>query len=277
MKQFIFIVFAMCWCRLQAQELFVFSEPASNMPAHSVAAKLTARYPVAPGGIASQRYMPEVMAGINKQLMLHGSITCSDIYSSALRWESAKVYGKWRFYSNDGVHRHFRLAAYAEGAYTRNPFRYDVLNLDGDHSGVQAGFIATQLLNKMAISATTGITSVSGSGMPDAIHKIKDANALNYTISAGYLVLPRKYTSYRQTNFNVYLELTGMKGLQHGGYMVDVAPALQVIINSNLKINAGYQIQVAGNMLRMANRTLLIGFERTFLGVLKPKRKPVIQ
>jgi hypothetical protein len=37
---------------------------------------------------------------------------------------------------------------------------YDELSLEGDQSGVQAGLIATQLLHKLAISATVSGTQI---------------------------------------------------------------------------------------------------------------------
>lgn len=274
MRRYIFILLTACCQHAAAQELFVFTEPASNMPAHSIGVRLNARYPVAHyGTFTPQRYMPEIMAGISRQLMLHTSATFSDIYSRRVRWESAKVYAKWRFYSNDDIHKHFRLAAFLEGAYSRNPFLYGELNLDGENSGIQGGLIATQLLNKLALSGTASVIKALGISGAHAEHSAHALQALNYTLSAGYLLLPRQYTGYRQTNVNVYMEMIGMKGLGKKDYNLDLAPALQVVISSNLKINAGYRFQVAGNMFRIANQNWVFGLERTFLGALQRKGK----
>src|SRR5437762_13184866 len=113
-KSFIYIIACCLFSQMAvSQELYVFSEPASNMPAHSMSAKLTYRTPVSKyNNSYRQRYTPEVMLGVNKQWMLHVSSSFSDFYTTQLRWESVKTYAKYRFYSNDDVHRHFRMAVF---------------------------------------------------------------------------------------------------------------------------------------------------------------------
>ena len=61
---------------ISAQELYVFTEPASNMPAHSISAKLSTRL-LNEGlyGIIRQRYSPELMLGLSKNWMFHGIVT----------------------------------------------------------------------------------------------------------------------------------------------------------------------------------------------------------
>jgi hypothetical protein len=251
---------------LLAQELFVFSEPASNMPARSVSVKVAARTPISKyNNFFKQRYTPELMFGINKQLMVHVSSTFADFYTPTVKWESWKLYGKWRFFSKDDVHKHFRLAAFAEGALSKSPFLYGDINLDGDNSGIQGGLIATKLVNKLAVSATTSVIRVFAEKGEHTAHSGHSVEALNYSVSAGYLLFPRNYTDYKQTNLNVYLELIGMRGLDARHYMLDLAPAVQVIITSNLKINAGYRYQLRGNMLRVGEKNWVIAVERTFL------------
>ena len=57
---------------LSAQELFVFSEPASNMPAKSIGLRATNwLMPVVAKTQGSYQLLPEVMWGVNKNLMLH--------------------------------------------------------------------------------------------------------------------------------------------------------------------------------------------------------------
>jgi hypothetical protein len=256
------------------QELYVFSEPASNMPSHSLSAKLNYRSPVSKyNNYYKQRYTPELMFGVNSKWMLHASGTFSDFYSPVVRWESVKGYAKYRFYSNDDVHRHFRMAAFAEGSYSRNPFYYGDINMDGDNSGVQAGLIATQLVNKLAVSATASVIKVFADEGEHAGHLGHSLKALYYSLSAGYLLLPVEYTSYKQMNLNIYFETIGMKGFDAGDYMLDLAPALQFIFNSNLKVNLGARLQVMGNMLRVGEQNYYVSLERTFLGALQRKKK----
>ncbi len=270
----LFSVFSHC---LSAQELYVFTEPASNMPASSISAKLTAKYPNSKyNNYFKQRYKPEIMFGITKNLMVHASSTFSDYYSYRLRLESGRLYAKWRFYSKDDIHRHFRLAAFAEGAYSNSPFLYGDINLEGDNSGMHGGLIATQLLNKLAISGTAGVIKVYSKTAQHSGHEGHSLEALNYSLSAGYLLFPKSYTDYKQPNLNLYMEMLGMKGLKQNDFMLDLAPAVQLIVNSNLKINAGYRFQVKGNMLRVGEQSWQLSLERTFLGVLKNKTKRTV-
>ena len=55
-----------------AQELFVFTEPASNMPAKSIGIRLMNSFMGNSDKTINYHVMPEVMVGVNKKLMLHG-------------------------------------------------------------------------------------------------------------------------------------------------------------------------------------------------------------
>lgn len=275
MKQsFIGAILLMTGHVLTAQELYVFSEPASNVPAKSVSVKYTGKFlKSSHNDRIEQRHMPEVMLGLSKEWMLRASTTMSDMYSSNLRWESAKLYTKYRFLSNDDVHKHFRMAAFAEASYSRNDMMYDELSLDGDQSGIQGGLILTQLWDKLAISSTLGYLQVIQRQPP--LHHVGmekfPEQAFNYSLSAGYLLLPRHYTSYKQTNVNLYAELLGQQTLDNKKFYVDFAPAIQFIINSTAKLNAGYRIQLNSDMNRMAQNRLQLSFEYVFLNALKNK------
>lgn len=252
-----------------SQELYVFSEPASNMPSKSVGLKFTARYPHRADGINKQRYMPEIMFGINKNWMVHISSTLSDYYQKKIKLESGKAYVKYRFFSNDDVHKHLRIAAFADAGFTRNPYTYMDANLEGDNDGVQLGVIATQLVNKLAVSGTVSYLKILGDNNGELHHQTRAYNMLNYSLSTGYLLLPKEYVNYNQTNVNLYLEALGMQGLDKNHYSLDLAPALQFIFNSNSKINLGYRFQVAGNMNRTGKQMLQISLERTILNAWK--------
>jgi len=251
----------------RSQELYVFSEPASNMPSKTIGVKLTAIYPNA--GSFTQRYKPELMVGINKNWMVHLSSTLSNYYTNNTRFESGKVYAKYRFYSDDDVHKHFRMAAFADVALTRNPYLYDEINLDGDNDGAQIGLIATKLVNKLAVSGTVSYTRFFPARKDHQQMENPSLNGSYYSLSAGYLVLPKEYVSYSQPNLNLYVELLGNQSLDKRHYAVDLAPAAQLILNSNTKINFGYRFQVVGNMSRMAESSWLIGLEHTIFNVWK--------
>jgi hypothetical protein len=260
---------------VQAQELYVYTEPASNMPAHSISTKLTSHFVTNDNiyGRFSHRYMPEIMFGLNRNLMVHVSSTFANMHTSNFRFESVSVYGKYRFLSNDDIHKHFRMAVFADASYTRSPFHYDEITLMGDKSGIEAGLIATQLVNKLAVSATVSHVQLLDKSRFNKVLYIPERNyqAINYALSAGYLVLPRNYTDFRQTNFNVYTELLAQQTLDRKTWYIDMAPAVQFIFNSISKLNIGYRFQLSGNMDRMSNSSILVSYEYTFLNALKKK------
>ncbi|MFM9909641.1 MAG: hypothetical protein ACKVOW_09840 [Chitinophagaceae bacterium] len=253
-----------------SQELYVFTEPASNMPAKSITAKYSLKLL---DGYHSkkteQRHAPEIMIGINKKWMLHLATSFSDMYSSNVRWESARLYAKYRFLSFDEVHKHFRMAFFAQGSLSRNNPFYDELSLEGDQPGFQIGVIATQLINKIAVSASfSNVQVLQQSRWNKDYPQVYPFQAIDYSLSAGYLLLPRSYTNYKQTNLNLYIELLGQRTYDLAHYFADIAPSIQLIFNSNSKLNIGYRVQLGGDMHRMATKSWMISFERTFLNAL---------
>lgn len=209
--------------------------------------------------------------------MVHTSATFSDMHQPAFIFESARLYAKWRFLSVDDLHKHFRLAAFGAATYSRNHLDHNEINLmGGDQSGVQAGLIATQLWNKLAVSGTVSLNEIIDKERRKKLSPEQYAfSSVNYSISAGYLVLPKEYTSYKQTNLNLYFEILGSRNLNwtEDKYYVDFAPAIQLIFNSNSKLNMGYRFQVAGDIYRLMDKSFSISFEHTFLNALKKKRK----
>jgi hypothetical protein len=96
---------------------------------------------------------------------------------------------------------------------------------------------------------------------------------MNYSLSAGYLLLPREYTSFRQTNLNLYAELLAQQTFDRKTHYIDLAPAVQFIFNSISKLDLGYRFQLSGNMQRMAKQSVLLSYEYTFLNVGKRKNR----
>ncbi len=255
-----------------AQELYVFTEPASNMPSKSISAKLSGKFM---NSVHSQflehRITPEVMLGLNKNWMVHLTGTFSDMYTKDLRWESVRLYAKYRFFTMDDVHKHFRMAAFAEASHSENDLFYDEISLEGDQSGVQGGLVVTQLWNKIALSSTVSYIQVT-TKKPKFFQDSYPYQAFNYSLSAGYLLLPFSYTDYKQLNVNIYTELLGQESIDKSLYFVDLAPAAQFIINSNAKISVGYRFQLKGNMDRMSGNSWLTSFEYVFLNALRKKK-----
>jgi len=259
-----------------SQELYVFTEPASNMPTNSVSAKVSGMF--ANDNYSKktlQRYTPEVMVGLSKKWMVHAIGTFSNMHQNKLIFESARLYAKWRFLSLDDVHKHFRMAAFGAVSYSRNALNFNEINLSGDQSGAQIGLIATQLWNKLAISGSASLNEVLHKYRWDGNHSRQHVfETFNYSLSAGYLLLPLEYRDYNQTNVNLYMELLSGINLgrpQERAY-TDLAPAIQFIFNSTDKLNVGYRFQISGDISRMANKSFMISFEHIFLNVLKKKK-----
>jgi hypothetical protein len=274
-KNILIILLLYSFCA-KTQELYPYTEPASNMPAKSVALKLAAMYGRGPhSSRLLQRYAPEIMLGLNKKWMGHGNLTLSDMHQTGFILESAKLYVKYRVLSKDEVHKHFRMAVFSAAAYSRNHLDHNELSLAGDHTGVQLGVIATQLWNKFALSATVSETEVFDEKRHNkSLPQQYAFQALNYSLSAGYLVLPFSYKDYNQTNLNIYAELLGGRNLdwKYERYFFDLAPSVQLIFNSTSKLNIGCRFQLKSDIFRLMKNSWMISYEYIFLDALK-KRK----
>jgi hypothetical protein len=257
----------------KAQELYVFTEPASNIPAHSISLKLTDHFVTSDNiyNRFSHRLMPQVMLGVSKKLMFQIGGTFSNMHTPDFKAESINFYTKYRFLSKDELHKHFRMAVFANFSATKAPFHYDEITLMGDKEGMALGLVATQLWHKLAVSATVTHTQLLDNSRFNKVLYIPERNyqAMNYALSAGYLVFPKEYRDYKQTNLNLYLEILSQQTLDRKTNYLDIAPAVQLIFNSNAKLNLGYRFQATGNMSRMANNSWQVSLERTFLGAFK--------
>lgn len=260
---------------LNAQELYVFTQPASNIPARSISVKLTDHFVTSDNiyNRFSHRVMPQVFIGFSKKFMIAAGGTIANMHTPDFRYESLNFYAKYRFLSKDEIHKHFRMAVFTEASVTNAPFHYDEITLMGDKDGIDLGLIATQLWHKLAVSAAITHTQVLDKSRNNKVIYIPERNyqAMNYSLSAGYLVLPKEYTDYRQTNLNLYMEILAQQTLDRKTHYVDIAPAIQLIFNSNAKLNIGYRFQASGTMNRMSDNSWMVSFERTFLNALKRK------
>lgn len=277
---------------LVAQELYIYTEPASNMPARSFGLRLTNKLmPMQHNNSYSYRTEPEVMFGINKNLMIHGTLYGSNMFQQKFRFEGGSIYGKYRFLSLDDVHSHFRMAAFGKLSLIKNPagISYtmvhttggiqheeekviygDEIDISGNHSGWNGGIIATQLIHKLAISATGSFASRwknIGYEKPAAINN----NAANYSLSAGYLLLPRNYKNYNQVNLNLYVELLASSNLDRKGHYTDLAPGIQLIFNSTSRLDVGWRKQLWGNITRFNTSSWLLRYEYNFLDLFNRK------
>ena len=206
------------------------------------------------------------------------------------RSNGVHLYAKYRFISMDGPHSHFRMAAFAEGAYLKQAHDEAEPNLTGDTKGYGAGLITTCLKNHFAISLTSGFIipfahtglSPDVSGGPMIPTKIDYGRAFPYNLSMGYLLFPQKYKSYDQLNINVYLELLGKayeaaKVQQYGnvsvpintpllakGNYIDIAPGVQCIFKSNLRIDLSIKYPLVNRSYAHFYPVVELGVQRYF-------------
>ncbi|MBL7731842.1 MAG: hypothetical protein JNM88_11745 [Chitinophagaceae bacterium] len=272
-KYLFFLVLYILSGNAKAQELYVYTEPASNVPAKSVSVKLMDRFVTSDNiyNRFSHRLMPQITAGLSKKVMLRAGASFSNMHTTDFRYESVSLYLKYRFLSSDELHKHFRMAFFANASATKAPFHYDEISLSGDKGGIEAGIVATQLWHKLAVSSTVTHTQALHKSRSDKVLyvPVRSYQAMNYSLSAGYLVFPKEYTDYKQVNLNLYLEIFGQQLLDKKGSYFDMAPAVQLIFGSNTRLNLGYRFQAAGNIQRMANSGWQLSVERIFLNALR--------
>lgn len=260
------------------------AEPASNMAANSLGIRLTNKFfNMKHESGTGMRFEPEVMFGFSKKLMVHVLGYASNNMQRDMRFEGAGIYAKYRFLSNDDVHSHFRMAAYVKGSLIDNPYSpamgddhdhnakpysNEELDLEGMTSGVSGGIIATQLVHKFAISGTVGYNRFF-KNTKDELPLFFSRNMVNYSLSAGYLLLPVQYKSYEQTNLNLYVELLGKSNVDQyrQNYYVDVAPAIQFIFNSTTRLDFSYRTQLFGDMPRNTDRSFLVRIEHNIFNI----------
>lgn len=149
----IITVFIFLYCQINySQELFVVTDPASNIPTntlnvHFMQSVFKEKF------IDGYNYhlMPEVSYGIHKKIMVRTSIFVSNI-SNQFVVEGGSLYTKYRFYSTDDLNTHFRLAAFGRYSFNNSDNHPDIhteqIEIMTHNSGYEGGIIATKLIKK---------------------------------------------------------------------------------------------------------------------------------
>ncbi len=237
-----------------AQELYVMSEPASTMPARSIILKQS--YQQMGGNMKSTFYNTQFEFSWKKNWMMHigTNYTASDVYL------------QHRFYSYDDIHAHTRLAFFAKAINSPYNPTTNAIMMEGQQKLWNAGFIATRLQHKWASSITAGwlhrYTGITNYGK----------NGIQYSWSNGWLLYPKNYSNYQQTNINFYVELLGQQVFNDKVSFLDIAPSMQLIFNSQAKVNLGYRWALMDYTNRMSKESVYLSFDYLFFNAL-PKRK----
>jgi hypothetical protein len=268
MGKFILIGFLFLSISGNAQELFSMTEPASNIAARSISIRVdNSIMDVINSSRINYHLIPELAVGISKKLMLRGSTFFSN-RNKKFKNEGGSLYARYRFLSNNAVQKHFRMAAFGTVSLNSSDIHQEEINMNGHNTGFEAGIIATQLLRKVALSSTISIAKALDNGDKNKfIYGWNNSKAVNYSFSFGKLMLPKEYKDYRQTNVNLMVETLSQVNTGSGKYYVDIAPTVQLIFNSQSRIDLGYRKQISSNLLRTAPNGFFIRVEHNFFNV----------
>jgi hypothetical protein len=265
------IVFILISFSLQsnAQELFVMTEPASNMPAGSIGVRAMNSFMYEKDGTLNYHIMPEIMWGPSAKWMFHLQSFLSNRSTGGLKTEGGSVYAKYRILSNDDLHTHFRLAIYGRYSLNNADIHQEEIETMGHNTGFEGGVVATKLVNKVAISSSVSFEKALNNLSNNKFPTTQSNNATNYTLSVGKLMYPKKYTSLKQTNINLMCEFLGQTLNNNGKSYLDIVPSMQFIILSQSRIDLAYRRQLYSSMSRTAANGFIIKFEYTFFNIKK--------
>ena len=206
-------------------------------------------------------FLPEIMWGVSKHLMIHAEAFISKEAGQPLIAEGGSLYLKYRFFSVDDVHNHFRLAAFGKYSLNNGYIHQPANDFYGQNSGYEGGLVATQLINKVALSTSSSIMHATDNGNEKFLYGNKNRTAIYYTFSVGKLMLPKEYTSYKQTNMNLMVELLGQTTFGNGYTYLDVAPSVQFIFYSRFRLDVGYRHPFVVKLHRTAPAGALLRLE----------------
>ena len=132
-----------------------------------------------------------------------------------------------------------------------------------------------------------GISLFSGSTATTKT-TIEYGRSFEYNLSFGYLVYPKKYSSYEQANWNIYLEFNGKsyetavvsqngsnlevqtEGLKNG-YYVEIHPGIQKVISSNLRIDLSAGTNILNTSYTKFYPIFMVSIQRYFYSLKKLK------
>lgn len=253
----------------KSQELFVMTEPASNMPAGSIGLRAMNSFMFDKNNKLNYHIMPELMWGISQRWMIHLQSFQSNRSTGGLQFEGGSFYAKYRFFSRDDIHKHFRLATYGRLSINQADIHQEEIETMGHNSGGELGIIATQLIKRLAISVSVSYEQAMDNTSKNQFPNNQSNNATNFTLSFGRLMYPKVYKNFKQPNINLMCEFLGQVLNQNGKANLDIVPSIQLILNSRARIDFAYRKEIYCTMSRTAPNGFLLKFEYTFFNVTK--------
>ena len=269
MKKFLILISLFLIQEITAQELFVVTDPASNVPAGSLSVRMgQSLFKEQFESGYNYHLMPELTWGINKNLMVRSSVFVSN-RNNQLVTEGASFYTKYRFLSTDDLHSHFRMAAFGRYSFNNADIHQEQIEIMGHNTGFETGIVATQLIKKVALSTSVSFEKAFDNKPDYKFPASQSDNATNYTLSFGRLMYPKKYTNFKQTNINTMVEFVGQTLNENGKSYLDIVPSNQFIIDSQARIDVAYRQELYSSMLRSAPNGFYLNLEYTFFNVSK--------
>jgi hypothetical protein len=324
---------------VSAQELFPTTESASNVPRGAVGLRVWGEGYKEDGLVRSISGL-RILYGLTPKLSVYATVSASDYHAKTLPFDfvahnhgggntsgiantpqrgvpypyvfnSVDLYAKYRFLTRDDENSHFRMAAYAEGSYVAVPSHEAEPDLLIHTSGFGAGLIATYLKRHFAASLTTGFI-IPADYKGEAFDKfggiypttITYGRGVIYDLSLGYLLFPRVYKSYNQTNWNIYCEflvkthgaasVTQLDGppsailpnplvikvanntpLLMAGSFVDINPGIQCIIHSTYRLDLSAAFPLINRSYDHLYPLIQVGVQRYFFPFNKREKKKI--
>ncbi|MDI1317029.1 hypothetical protein [Flavobacterium sp.] len=267
MKNLILIISVFIFQKATSQELFLVTDPASNVPANSLGVNvLQSLFKEEIESGYNYHLMPEVTYGLTKNVMLRASAFVSNT-NSQLVTEGGSFMAKYRFYSEDDLNSHFRLAAFGRYSFNTADIHQEQIEIMGHNTGFEVGIVATKLIKKLAISATISFEKALDNKPDYSFPDSFGDNATNYTLSFGKLMYPKKYISLKQTNINLMVEFVGQTINENGKSYLDVVPVVQFIFNSQARLDLAYRQELMSSMIRSAPNGIYLNLYYTFFNL----------
>ncbi|MBL0342522.1 MAG: hypothetical protein IPP71_17445 [Bacteroidetes bacterium] len=277
MKPLLLLCLLLNFTAVTAQELFIHTEPASNLPKGVLGVRLAANNY---SELGTPRYWTglSLMYGVSARLMVNVMASASNHHDSKLpkelfsedgngqsvhshnatrgreydmRFEGVNLYSKYRIFTLDGTKKHVRLAAYGQLAVATTAHDEAEPDLMGDNSGLGGGIVFTQLIKRFAHSTTIGYIHPFKYTEKSTSSEITSGNAWSYAFSMGYQIFPLKMKSYKQPGLNIYCEFLGKEyeqvTLKQNGEAVNVIGADALLSGSVLDVRPGFQLILNAN------------------------------
>ena len=253
-----FLILVIIFNDSYSQELYINSEPASLIPKGTKVVRLSYSNIIIDesnslGDVANAFLMtPSLAYGLSKKIMISASFQFANKpYEQGLvpnfGFNGFKFYSKQRIYTTDKQKNHTRLSSFLKYSFHKDNFMKGNIDLDLQNKGFELGLIGTQLIKKLAISITSAYTRAND--INDDSNNLINLSTFKNSLSAGYLLLPRKYNSYKQTNFNLYLEyltntvMNKTFPARYNRFSSTLAPGLQFVILSRSRLDFSYKIR----------------------------------